>query len=209
MDVPRAASPPAPIRHKKKKPNAEIDRNDNASIKQWLEVLDWQRPNGSKQARTLEYFRKKYPSVRMSQPALSVWVKNESEMRKRYEADVSQHELRRSRTSKHDDINEALAVWVQQAVRDEVVISGAVLRKKWADFARLKQLPEVEWLKLSDGWVAAFKDRLNLRQHVLHGEASSASMELVIAERDRLKKELADWAPENIYNEDETGLYYA
>ena len=67
-----------------------------------------------------------------------------------------------------------------------------MLRKEWADFARLKQLPEVEWLKLSDGWVAAFKDRLSLRQHVLHSEASSASMELVIAERDRLKKELAD-----------------
>ena len=66
--------------------------------------------HGSKQARTLTYYRKKYPSVRMSQSALSIWVKNESEMRKRYEADVSQHELRRSRTSKLDDINVALAV---------------------------------------------------------------------------------------------------
>lgn len=50
--------------------------------------------------------------------------------------------------------------------------------------------------------------RLGLKAIVAHGEAGSVKESLVPEERRRLQTLLADYDPEDIYNADETGLFY-
>ena len=58
-------------------------------------------------------------------------------------------------------------------------------------------------------WLAILKKRTNLKEVVLHGEAASAAADTVEAERKRMQQLLAGYPLEDIYNADETGLFYA
>lgn len=62
--------------------------------------------------------------------------------------------------------------------------------------------------KASNGWIEGEKRRLGLKAIVAHGEAGSVKESLVPEERRRLQTLLADYDPEDIYNADETGLFY-
>ncbi|CAJ0898628.1 13202_t:CDS:2 [Entrophospora sp. SA101] len=52
-----------------------------------------------------------------------------------------------------------------------------------------------------DGWVSNFKKRNNIKQYVMHGEASSApSEEILSEERRRLQEIIKEFPLENVYN---------
>jgi len=53
-----------------------------------------------------------------------------------------------------------------------------------------------------------FKKRIGIHKIILHGEANSASLTDLADERLKLQRILASYDPENIYNADETGLFY-
>lgn len=85
-------------------------------------------------------------------------------------------------------------------------ITGAVLKKKALDFATLLS---INGFKASDGWVAKFKKRHNLREYTKHGEASSTpSDEAIKQERLRVSQIISEYALEDVWNADETGLFW-
>jgi hypothetical protein len=55
-----------------------------------------------------------------------------------------------------------LDLWVSQAMRCGIIVTGEVLRQKWAAFAELVGIPEEDRLKLSDSWLGKFKIRNGL-----------------------------------------------
>ena len=65
-----------------------------------------------------------------------------------------------------------------------------------------------EELKFSDGWLQGFKTRFGLYSSVMHGEAASAPLASLNEERVALKRILSNYDPEDIFNADETGLFY-
>ena len=60
----------------------------------------------------------------------------------------------------------------------------------------------------SNGWLAKFKRRKGISSVRLHGEAASANPSTVTAGREQLQEDLKAFDPEDIYNIDETGLFY-
>ena len=62
--------------------------------------------------------------------------------------------------------------------------------------------------KGSNGWVDNFKKRHNLRQYNIHGEAASAPIENLEEMRENLRQVLGNYSPEDIFNCDETGLFW-
>ncbi|CAG8810516.1 6386_t:CDS:2, partial [Gigaspora margarita] len=60
----------------------------------------------------------------------------------------------------------------------------------------------------SNGWVTNYKKRNSLRRYKLHGEAASAPLESLPNERIKLQNLLSQYELEDIYNADETGLFY-
>lgn len=114
-------------------------------------------------------------------------------------------QLRRNRTPTYENIERALWSWVEGALACNLDITGAVLKKKALDFATLLS---INGFKASDGWVAKFKKRHNLREYTKHGEASSTpSDEAIKQERLRVSQIISEYALEDVWNADETGRW--
>jgi hypothetical protein len=73
----------------------------------------------------------------------------------------------------------------------------------------LAELLEIEGFKASNGWLDNFKERHGIVFKKVQGEAAAVDMEAVDNWRqDILIKLLTEYSPENVFNVDETGLFW-
>jgi len=100
---------------------------------------------------------------------------------------------------------------VSEVMADGVLLTGEVLRQKWTRFADLAGIPKDDWLKLSNGWLDRYKTRKDLREYKRHGKAASVTQEMADKEQQRLQELLGTYSVElrDLFNADETGLFYA
>jgi hypothetical protein len=187
-------------------------KKENATLEQRIEILDWYQANGRNQTKTAKHFIQMYPNLHIKQPLVSAWVKDEKKWREAYaQSGGSQKSAKRARQTQHPEVTEMMDLWVLKALGDGIMLTGEVLRQKWTTFANMVCIPDDERLHLSNGWLASYKARHNLKQMTRHGEAGSAENEVVERERERIqdliKKKGYTW--NNIFNMDETGLFYA
>ncbi|EGZ11465.1 hypothetical protein PHYSODRAFT_521014 [Phytophthora sojae] len=63
-------------------------------------------------------------------------------------------------------------------------------------------------LRLSNGWLQSFKKRNGIRSHTLHGEGGAVEADEVRDARLELQELVAQFTPENVFNFDETALFY-
>lgn len=187
-------------------------KKENATVAQRIEVLDWYHKNGRNQSATARHFAPLYPNLQIKQPLVSSWVKDESKWREIWNQSNCQSDrtAKRARQTEHPEISEMMDLWVSKAMADNVLLTGEVLRQKWSIFADLAGVPEDDRLKLSNGWLARFKDRNGLREWRRHGEAASATSETVEQEQMRIQNLIKEgqYQLRDIYNMDETGLFY-
>jgi Tc5 transposase DNA-binding domain len=101
-------------------------------------------------------------------------------------------------------------LWVSKAMGDAILITGEVLCQKWNAFADLVGIHEDDRLKLSNGWLASFKERNSLKEMKRHGEATSANAETVKNERKRIQALITEYGYQqrDVFNMDETGHFY-
>ena len=201
----------------KKKAEPVFTKKENATIAQRIEILDWyHKHSGPKksQVKTAAHFDKTYPNLRLKQPIISDWVRNEVKWRKEWAAQKSSGKvgnIKRTKQTEHPQVNEMLELWVAKAMRDGIRVTGEVLRQKWHKFADLEGIPQDERLTLSEGWLTAFKRRCGLKEFRTHGEAGSVDPAMVEIERERIRKLIQKYGYrlKDIFNMDETGLFYA
>ena len=147
----------------------------------------------------------------MKQPLVSAWVKDEPKWREEWECNNGGCTAKRACQTQHPEVTEMMELWVSKAMAEDILLTGEVLRQKWTKFADLAGVPQDERLNLSDGWLTRFKARTGLKQFKRHGDAASADLETVKRERKRIQ-ELIDkygYKLQDIFNMDETGLFYA
>ena len=65
-----------------------------------------------------------------------------------------------------------------------------------------------EALKFSSGWLHGFKKRNGIRQEKLQGEAASVNQDIIAEALPLLHNKCSNYPPKQIYNIDETGLFY-
>jgi len=186
-------------------------KKENATLNQRIEILNWYHANGKNQSKTAKHFGVIYPNLKIKQPLVSAWIKDEEKWREEWEqGSCGTHAAKRARQTQHPDITEMLDLWVSKAMGDDILITGEVLCQKWTKFADLTGVPEDERLCLSDGWLARFKNRNGLKQFKRHGEAGSGDLERVEGERRRVQELIGKYGYElrDIFNMDETGLFY-
>ena len=180
-------------------------------LEQRIEVLDWYHANGRNQSRTAEHFDVIYPNLKIKQPLVSAWVKTEEKWRDEWASSGLQTQTaKRARQTQHPDITKMMDLWVSHAMKNDVILTGEVLRQQWTTFADKKCIPEDERLTLSDSWLTRYKGRIGLKEFKRHGEAASASMETAEKERQRIRDLVKEHGVElrDIFNTDETGLFY-
>ena len=103
------------------------------------------------------------------------------------------------------ELESKLFAWFTRLENSQAVVTDKLLREKALAIAA--ELKETEF-KASQNWLLLFKQRHNIRQYVLQGEAGSADKVYVDIAKNELPSILRDTAREDIYNGDETGLLY-
>jgi hypothetical protein len=105
-------------------------------------------------------------------------------------------------------LDQALFEWQQRHQDAGFPITGPLLRMKAIEY--WKKIPQYQHLPLplfSDGWLTRFKKRCHLRYHTFHGEAASIPTS-IHEDMKALRTVCSHYQEENIYNMDETGLYW-
>lgn len=179
----------------------------NATLHNKLMILDWYHANGRHQSRTAAHFRE-HGFPYMKQPLLSAWHKDEANLRAcaNMSNDLTSKHVR---TVRNPDFEKALIVFVQQAESRGLTLSGDVIQEAGTKFYDQLKVPKEERQKLSNGWLDSFKARVGLQSLRFHGEAASANIENVEEERARVKTLLSGKKLCDIFNMDETALFYA
>lgn len=112
------------------------------------------------------------------------------------------------KTSTYDELDKAMVLWFNQQRAEGIPVSGAVCAAKAKDFHDKLKLPGE--FNASSGWLTRFKERHGIRQIAIQGEKLSsdeqAAKEFIPQFQDFIEKE--GLKPEQIYNADETGLYW-
>ena len=199
----------------KKQKTAVFTKKENATLKQRIEILDWHHKNGGgNQTKTAAHWDSIYPNLRLKQPTISAWLKDEKKWRDRWAEVESKGKAgaeKRAKQVEHPEVDEMLELWVAKAMRDRVPLSGEIIRQKWVRFADLVGIPQDEQLGLSDGWLASFKKRCGLKEFKRHGEAGSVDPVEVEHERERIRYLIVKYKYQlkDIFNMDETGLFWA
>ncbi|UYV67552.1 hypothetical protein LAZ67_5001177 [Cordylochernes scorpioides] len=114
--------------------------------------------------------------------------------------------LKRDRGGEFPEIEEALFRWIRQANAMKLAINGNILKEK-AILLALKMGQDN--FEASNGWLEKFKARRNIAFKRLHGEAGSVDANSVATWKGEIIPSLlAKYSPQDIFNADETGLFY-
>ncbi len=106
----------------------------------------------------------------------------------------------------YQDVDEALAQRVE-AYQANINISGEMIRHKAAQF--LERLhPDAPKFKFSSGWLAKFKQWHQIRSYRRFGDSGAADTEIIKESLPRICTILDQYAFADIYNMDETRLFY-
>ena len=123
------------------------------------------------------------------------------------EADEHHGQTKRARHSRFPQVDKALMMWYGQVRARRGIINDAMLSEKAAEFRDAFGISP-EDLKLSSGWLWKFKSRYGIASHNLHGESGDVDAHGVGVSHFKLRAVIATYAPEDVFNFDETGLYY-
>jgi DDE superfamily endonuclease/Fission yeast centromere protein N-terminal domain/Tc5 transposase DNA-binding domain len=114
----------------------------------------------------------------------------------------------RLRTGQWPDLENLLFLWQQQVEEQGGLTSGELLRQKAQQiWHQLPQYSNLSCPEFSIGWLQKFKKRHNIREYTRHGELGSVP-ETAEDEMVSLRTLAGEYNEEDIYNMDETGLYW-
>ena len=118
------------------------------------------------------------------------------------DTDVNSSHLK---TCKQPKLEEALYLWFLQMENKKVIVSNEMLIEKAKKFgADLK----IESFQYSNGWIIRFKNRHNISIKKIHGEAGASNVNDVAEGRKDMIKSLTGYDLNDVYNMDETALFY-
>ena len=141
------------------------------------------------------------------QSAISRIQKNKESIIQEWQNNNSNPDRKRKRIRKSEDVEEALLNWFSHAKSQKIPISGPLLREKANHLAEELGLTD---FKASSGWIERWKDRHSIK---FKKQPSEKKKEIDGFSADRWIAELwpnliKDYQPRDIFNADETGLYW-
>ena len=155
--------------------------------------------NGEKQASVCK--RRNLAKTTVS----SIW-KNREILKRNFSSSEFSLDCKRFRPSNQKDVDAALLEWFKQARSLNIPISAKLLVERAETFAVSMGLAS---FIATSGFIDRWKKRHGIGMKQVSGEEKSVSEEVIRPWLDlTLPELLSQYAPESIYNVDETGLYY-
>lgn len=112
---------------------------------------------------------------------------------------------KRVRKSEFPEVEECLIKWFKQCRDHNVSVGGPILKEKAEHFAKSFGYNN---FRASNGWLEKFKQRHDIVFRKVCGESASVDDSVCKNWKEELKTMLKDYDPKNIFNADETALYY-
>jgi hypothetical protein len=170
------------------------------------EICEYLQANPkTKQVDVASYFNTKYPGYNIDRSTIAKIWQNRSKWLTILSNSQTSHTFRQ-RPVLFPMFDKAMQIWTIQAVATGIPLSDMILQEKGLEFATLLNIEDK--IKCANGWVYKFKQRNGLHKVNFSGEANSAPLATLSEERSKLQRLLANYDKENIYNADETGLFF-
>ena len=135
---------------------------------------------------------------------LSTIIKNKIKVLNCAESGISGHKFR-SKSGEFPNVEKCLVRWFSECREKNVSISGPILQEKTKHFAESLGISN---FKASSGWLANFKKRYDIVGKTVCGESASVDVQVCDQWKENLSALLTGYLPEEIYNADETALFY-
>ena len=122
-----------------------------------------------------------------------------------FESNVPLTSKRRRYVTGNEDVNKLTYEWFNDAVSRRINVTGPLLQTKALKFA--EDLGN-ESFKASNGWLESFISRNNIVFGTMIGERGDVNKTCVDDWKAKLPSLCAEYAPKDIFNMDETGLFF-
>lgn len=133
---------------------------------------------------------------------LSTILKNKDEIMKRF---AEGDNRKRKREIDYPDVDEAVLTFFKQARVQNISVPGPVLQGKAEFYA--KKLGHVDF-RASNGWMEKFKSRHDIVFKKVCGESKAVDDQVCEDWLEKLPLHCAGYKPEDIFNADESALFY-
>ena len=138
---------------------------------------------------------------------LSTYLKNREEIISAFQSGDHELHKKRIRLSMFEDVDEALLIWFKQKRADNCSIDGESLRIKATHFA--VAFAYGDSTEISPAWIERWKKRHQISSKVMSGESAAVDTTIVANwQQFRLPFIMKNYLPEDIYNVDETELFW-
>lgn len=141
----------------------------------------------------------------VSKQTLSDYVKNKEKILSAVDQSHCKGK-KNDRKGQHPILEEALQLWLRGVVTKNLPVSGNLLKQKAEMFAFKMDIHD---FKFTDGWLRGFKKRHGVSFKKVCGESGAVDLSTVTDYRtSKLNAIMQEFAPANIFNCDETGLFF-
>jgi transposase-like protein len=111
----------------------------------------------------------------------------------------------RSSIGRFTELEDMLYIWIDNMLRANLPVPPSLTIAKVKSIASSLSIPKTSWQ-----WLRQFKVRQGLQKMLLHGEGAEVNKSDLglLAPLDDLYAIITQYDPENVYNMDETGLFF-
>jgi hypothetical protein len=179
----------------------------NLTLTDWMSVYAYVDTHPDvPQANIMEHFRTLHEGALIfNQSTLSHKLRECPKMEARANDNPNPLLSKRPRVVTRPDVERALMLWVWDMEQRGKTVSGPMLREKRRRFEDKFQVPETERL-LGESWIQSFCKTYKIREIRRHGETASVDLDAVDTERLWCQQLLANYAPRDRFNMDETAF---
>jgi hypothetical protein len=100
-------------------------------LAQHIEILDWYHDNGKNQLKTVKHFDSIYPNLKIKQPLVSAWVKDEAKLQEEWAHRNDGYKAKWAHQTQHPEVMEIMELWVSKVMENNLLLSSEVLCQKW------------------------------------------------------------------------------
>ena len=180
---------------------ATAKKRNCLTLKKKVEVINYAKKNPLVNIRDLGVFR-------CGKTQIARILKNQDSLLSMYESNAScsrVHATAKFRSSEFMDINKTVYEWYVLACFKNIFPGGPQLIEKAKEIA--ERLGKSNF-KGSRGWLDKWKLRYNIKQVKVCGESGDVRGQAIDSRKERLPEILHGYAKEDIWNMDETGVFW-
>lgn len=177
---------------------ASTSKRKRLTLKEKIDILDV----AEKEKLSVRSIAERY---KVGKTQIGQLLKEKDEIRKQWITNANENSKNKFRKTETSEIDEAVMRWFRSVRAKNIPVSGVLLQEKAREVG---QSLGIETFKASNGWLEKFQRRHNISFKAICGEEKSVDPTQVADWMKRLKPLCEGYEEKNIFNCDETGLFY-